>query len=725
MDPAGNDEPTRTMRSEAAQSQSFAASARITAWGPFELREKAGEGGFGEVYRAWDPKLQREIAVKLLLPNRLANTGSYDAILREARFTAKVRHPNIVSVHGVDMHDGRVGFWTDFVHGKTLSSLLATQGPFAAREAALIGVELCRALGAVHAAGLLHRDIKPRNVMREQGGRILLMDFGLTQQGEGGGFGGTLPYMAPELLDGQSASIASDIYALGALLFELVTNKYPVEAADSKGADAYLSGVRRTLIEERPDLPVQFARAIDTALDPEPKKRFAGAGPFLLALSDAVGINSVTMAAPAPKSRRIGWLAAAVLAVIALALSQLPGVRTSFQKGFDQASGAHASYLKGQDLLDRYYQPHNLDNSIPLFQKNIETEPRFAPAWAGLGRAYWRKYLDARDPKYISLAKEACDKALALGQNLSGVHVTLGMIYADAGRNDLATQELEQAQGLDASNPEVYAALADLYRKQGRAGDVEPALQKAADLDPKDWRWLNQLGIYYLSYSSPARLAEAVTQFNKAITLTPDNARIYNNLAAAFKEQARYSEARTAYEKAIELEPDATRYSNLGVVLQMEGDYQGAAAMFRHSLELNPSNYFAAGNLASALSLTPNGKDQAHKAYLFAIDLGQKVRETRPKDALVLARLGSFYASIGDSAKSLPLLRQAVALEPKNVQVLYKAGEAHELLGRREEALQLIGQAVRAGFSLEYIRRERELDALRADSRFSSVIGKK
>jgi eukaryotic-like serine/threonine-protein kinase len=723
------DDSTRTMHGDSAQPKgpATASGARLAAWGPFELREQVGQGGFGEVYRAWDPKLQRDVAVKLLLASRTSGPGAYEAMLREARLTAKVRHPNVVSVHGVDLHDGRVGFWTDFVRGKTLSTLLAAQGSFAAREAALIGIELCGALSAVHAEGLLHRDIKPGNVMREEGGRILLMDFGLTQDAAGGGFGGTLPYMAPELLAEQPASVASDIYALGVLLFELVTGKYPVEPAAGvqNVPEAYASGLRRSLFEERPDLPAQFARVVEMAIDPDPKKRFASAGQFLVALSGAIGISSVPMPLAPAKPRRFRWWMAAAVPVLLLAGYSVPALRTSLQRGIEQATGAHAEYLKAQDLLEHYYQPHNLENSIPLFQENIRKEPKFAPAWAGLGRAYWRRYQDTRDTRYIALARDACGKAMELGQNLSSAHVTLGMVYTDAGRNDLATQELEQAQKLDATNPEVYAAQADLYRKQGRSKEAEPALQKAIDLDPKDWRWPNQLGLYYMYYSAPVRLNDAVSQFQKAIGLTADNPRAYSNLGLAYKNQERFADARAAFEKAIQFEVDPSYLSNLGLTLQLEGEYAKAADTFRRALDLNPNNYVAAGNLASALAWTPGREEQARKAYLTAILLTEEYRKERPNDALVLARLGSYYASLGDPVKSLPLLRQAVALDPNNPQVLFKAGEGYELLHRRQEALGFLGSALQAGYSLEYIRRDPELAALRADPRFSAIAQKK
>jgi serine/threonine protein kinase len=213
-------------------------------WGSFELVELVGRGSFGEVYRAWDPRLQREIALKLLLPWSVDNEAQFDVLLREARALASVRHPNIVPIYGVDRHDGLVGFWTDFVHGKTLALLVREQGPFGYREAALIGLDVAKALSAVHRTGLLHRDIKAENVMREAGGRILLMDFGLSAlpqwQCE---LAGTPRYMAPELFAGGQASVASDIYAVGILLFYLVAGQFPAErGAEGSKAGPELSG---------------------------------------------------------------------------------------------------------------------------------------------------------------------------------------------------------------------------------------------------------------------------------------------------------------------------------------------------------------------------------------------------------------------------------------------------------------------------------------------------
>lgn len=139
-------------------------------WAHLTLLERLGGGTFGDVYRAWDRHLEREVALKLL---RGAGDGDIQAsrIASEGRLLARVRHPNVITVHGVDVHEGRVGLWMELVHGATLEQALADRGPFSAREAALVGIDLCRALAALHGAGLIHRDVKaqssaPKSVCR-------------------------------------------------------------------------------------------------------------------------------------------------------------------------------------------------------------------------------------------------------------------------------------------------------------------------------------------------------------------------------------------------------------------------------------------------------------------------------------------------------------------------------------------------------------------------------
>lgn len=268
-------------------------------WGPLRAIEKLGEGGFGEVWRAWDPSLQREVALKLRRPGEAARAGGW---LREAQRLARVRHPHVLTVYGADVHDGRAGIWTDLVRGRTLEHLLIENGPFGAREAAFIGLDLCAALAAVHAAGLVHGDVKTRNVIREGrpsdesraegAGRVVLMDFGTASEPEGDEraeppSGGTPLYAAPEILAGEAASIASDLYALGVLLYRLVSGGYPIEAPTMGELRAQHASGPRPLRSLRPDLPTAFVRVIEQALAGDPAHRFRDAADMERALAAA------------------------------------------------------------------------------------------------------------------------------------------------------------------------------------------------------------------------------------------------------------------------------------------------------------------------------------------------------------------------------------------------------------------------------------------------------
>lgn len=266
---------------------------QLQMWGALELLEEIGRGGFGVVYRAWEPALAREVALKIIRP-RDPNPETLASILREGQLLARVRHPNVVAVHGAQQIGDEVGLWMEFVRGRSLAHLVKGDGPRAAEEAAVIGISVCQALAAVHQAGVLHRDIKAHNVMREAGGRIVLMDFGAGQLLEGPRNQderavGTPSYMAPEVLAGGRATARSDIYSVGVLLYYLMTGTFPVEG--SSWTDFLLAHARferRPLGDVRPDAPASFVRIVEKATGLKPDERYASPGAMLADLSSAV-----------------------------------------------------------------------------------------------------------------------------------------------------------------------------------------------------------------------------------------------------------------------------------------------------------------------------------------------------------------------------------------------------------------------------------------------------
>ena len=274
-----------------------ASATRDRRWGHLEIRERLGRGAFGDVYRAWDANLDREVALKLVEVDALGDPEEVEGLIREGRVLARVRHENVVTVHGADEHDGAVGLWMELVRGRTLSDLVAERGRMGAQEASAIGRDLCRALAAVHGAGLIHGDVKATNVMREEGGRILLMDFGAGRElkrvaDRTERISGTPMYLAPEVLRDGTASPRSDVYSLGVLLFYLVTGRYPIEVRSLRELrEKHERGTRRLLCDERPDLPDAFVAVVERALEPDPERRFGTVGRMerALAVSESRG----------------------------------------------------------------------------------------------------------------------------------------------------------------------------------------------------------------------------------------------------------------------------------------------------------------------------------------------------------------------------------------------------------------------------------------------------
>ncbi len=262
-------------------------------WGRFQIIQQIGVGTFGIVYRALDPILQIEVALKVTRPRHPELTAEQDKALDEARRLVKVQHHNVVRAFGAERVANEIGLSMELVRGQTLDEIVRRHGPFSASEATVLGIDLCRALAAVHGAGILHGDIKAHNVMREAGGRTVLMDFGtgrdLKRQPAvpGGDFAGTPLYLAPEVFTGSSRTMASEIYSVGVLLYFLVTGCYPVNG-DTRTQIGQLHDrrdARKPLRDVRPDLPDSFIRVVDRALEESPERRYESAGALESALA--------------------------------------------------------------------------------------------------------------------------------------------------------------------------------------------------------------------------------------------------------------------------------------------------------------------------------------------------------------------------------------------------------------------------------------------------------
>jgi len=282
----------------------------------FLIERRLGSGGFGVVYEAWDGRLERTVAVKAIECHGEAGRR----VLREAQAAARLNHPGIVTLYEMGEEDGHALLVTELVEGSTLAELSAA-GALADREIAEIGADLCEALDHAHERGVVHRDVKPQNVLvaTEQEACAKLMDFGVARLADGaaltapGDVVGTLAYMAPEQAEGRAAGPEADVYSLALTLYECWSGENPNRRATPAATARAIGGRARPLRRLRPDLPRELSDAVDAALQPRPSHR-----PGLEELGEAIEASLDLLAdRPPQRSSPLGLrLAAAAAAAV-------------------------------------------------------------------------------------------------------------------------------------------------------------------------------------------------------------------------------------------------------------------------------------------------------------------------------------------------------------------------------------------------------------------------
>jgi serine/threonine protein kinase len=268
--------------------------------GRYQITAALGVGGMGEVYRATDTTLEREVAIKVLPRAVAANPDRFARFRREARVLASLNHPNIAAIYDFEEADG-VSFLTlELVEGEDLAQRLR-RAPIPINEALEIAKQVAEALEAAHERGIIHRDLKPANLMLTRGRRLKLLDFGLalwegsSRLTDVGGAVGTVAYMAPEQLRGEEVDARADLWSFGAVLYEMLAGRPPF----LRGAHGSLQDLMQTVLEKeppplreaRPDTPAVLARIIERCLQKDPAARYANAGEIVNELQGAAQLT--------------------------------------------------------------------------------------------------------------------------------------------------------------------------------------------------------------------------------------------------------------------------------------------------------------------------------------------------------------------------------------------------------------------------------------------------
>src|SRR5256885_4026405 len=249
--------------------------------GRYELEELVGSGGMSSVFKARDKLLERRVALKVLHPHFTDDDQYVERFRREARAVASLSHPNIVTILDRGEDEGRQFIVFELVEGRTLAEILEEEGRLPVRRALEIAIQVARGLGFAHEQGLIHRDVKPQNVILNGDGRAKVTDFGIARsldvQGvtQSGAVLGTSNYIAPEQASGRPVDRTTDVESLGVVLFELLTGEVPFPGESFVAvAMQHVSEPPPSVLEVRPDVPVRVARAVDRALEKDPAERW-------------------------------------------------------------------------------------------------------------------------------------------------------------------------------------------------------------------------------------------------------------------------------------------------------------------------------------------------------------------------------------------------------------------------------------------------------------------
>jgi TolB-like protein/Tfp pilus assembly protein PilF len=657
-------------------------------WGHLILLEKIGEGAFGEVYRARDPWLDREVALKLMKPS-VASPGATPRIVNEARTLARVRHPNVVTVHGADQHDTRVGLWMDLVRGRTLAQIVAEQGPFSASEAAVTGQEVCRALAAVHAAGLVHRDVKAQNVMRESGGRLVLMDFGA---------GGTPLYLAPDVLAGGAATVQSDLYAVGVLLYYLTTSRYPVAGGSLEDLQrAHASGERRRLAEQRPDLPDRFVAAVERALDSNPATRFESALELQEALADVTSSTSLPRARPLPPSRASSWLArGGVVGVVAAVLLSVWLLRPQVPA---QPASAPSAAINVVAVLPFENLSNDREEQYLATGVAMELTARLADVGA-LRVVPWTftRRFESRRATLEDVVRATGADAVVEGS----VQVLPARASATAFRHVRVRVQLYRAGTGALLWTEVYERdFEDFFVLQS---DIAQAIARKVNVvvARRETRRLTQARRVTAEamedYLRARELLEgrydvigALELFRSATQRDPEFAEAYTGLATCHSLEAAYrgavpsdvalERALAASNRAIDLDPGMPEaFAARGFAqLALAWNWRAAEADFQHALDLGPN---AAGvHDQYSNYLTIRGRHDA------AIEAARRAEDRAPLSAAYSRKVGWALYMAHRYEEAIAQLQRTLAIEPDYEPARTLLGRAYLLTGRHADAM--------------------------------------
>jgi eukaryotic-like serine/threonine-protein kinase len=669
--------------------------------GVYRLTAMIGEGGMGVVYKAHDSRLNRTVALKFLNPHLNLDPAAKERFLLEARAAAALEHPNICTIHEIGETAERQLFiamaWYD---GETLSEKLR-RGPLPAQEAVDIAVQMAQGLEHAHMAGIVHRDIKPANVMVTRDGLVKLLDFGVAKMTginltQAPVVPGTPAYMSPEQVLGRAVDRRSDIWSLGAVLYEMFTGQPPFRGDVGAVLHSITSRDPAPIAKSRSDLPHQLERIVSKALARDPQDRY---GNTRLLVQDLKALRDHTESARGPghrifpaRLRRRAWAfgAVAMLAVL------LAVTAYYWLAGRVERSVASVAVLPFADLSPRQDQGYFADGMTDALIADLAQ----IEALHVISRTSAMQYKSVRRP-IPEIARELGVDAVVEGSVLTdGNQVRIGVSLVD-GRSDQtlwARKYDRESHSILALQREVALAISREIRVK-LAQDDQTYLHQAPSVLPEAYR-LYLKGIQLRYKDSPQDWQQAADTLRQATALDPSFAPAYAELARVctllggfthlLTREKAIAEGRQAIANALQRDPNLSEAHGVKGLFHeiLEWDWISAEHAFKRAIELNPGNSQSCYEYGWLLTRVARF-EEALRQFKRAI-------QQDPRAAITYHSLAHVYLYLGQYEQAIEQFQTALHLDPGYTFARSSLGQAYLLSGRQDKALVEL-EAVRTG----------------------------
>ncbi len=716
-----------------------------TTIGRFAIQELLGKGGMGEVYRASDLRLKRQVALKRIAPHLRGDKRSRERLWKEAEWASRLSDPHIAAVHDVIEEENELFIVMEYVEGRTLRRRLAE--PISVLEFLPIATECALALAAAHNAGIVHHDIKPENIMLTTSGQVKVLDFGVAKNLPSrpetstlstltcAEFAGTLNYMAPEAVREEESDSRADIFSLGIVFYEAIAGSNPFRAKSFlETSDRILHYDQLPLCELNPKLPAEFDRIVGKMLAKDPAQRYSTAADLaidLRALERSLTESGVRIIRQLPVARRrraMPWvaliLAAAFLVAMAvytpsrqqlkiwLGMSPIPRTKQVAVLPLSVVGGDAQAAAFGAGLTETL--------TAKLTQLTGDPSLQVVPATEIRGK-HVSTVDDARKEFGVNLVLEG-------SLHKSGQQVRVNYILVDARtRRQLRAESLTFAamDSFAAEDAVVNGAIQMLELEI--LGRQRKALESHGTQVAGAYDYYLQGRGYLQNYDRVENLDSAVQVFERALAIDPDYALAYAGLGDAYWKKYRSNKEPSWIEKSRQACLQASRldsklssaHSCLGTLSAGTGSYQEAAREFERAVETEPTNDDAFRGLAGAYERL--GKpEEAENTYRRAIELRPhywagynwlgafyyrhvRIREAAemfnqvvalaPDSFLGYSNLGATYVEQAHYADAIKVLEQSIAIRPSDYGYT-NLGNAYFFLRRYEEADQAYQQAI-------------------------------